>query len=242
MSAEEKLIIALDVDSLEQGREIVQELRGCASMYKIGSRLFCAEGPDSVKMVKSEGGRVFLDLKLHDIPNTVAGASAAIAGLGVDMFDVHTLGGVEMMKSARTSAARAAVDSGQERPLVFGVTVLTHIEDGILKEELGIGRRVEEEVLHLAAMAIEAGLDGLICSPREISAVRKICGERLKVITPGVRPSWAEQGDQRRTLSPAEAIREGADYIVVGRPVIEAPDRREAVEKIMDEIAGEQAK
>ena len=242
MDVKEKLIIALDVDSLEKGREIVRELTGCINMYKVGSRLFCAEGPDSVKMVKSEGGRVFLDLKLHDIPNTVARTSEAIAGLGVDMFDVHTLGGIEMMKAAREAAARAAVDFGQERPLVLGVTVLTHIEDVVLREELGIDISVEEEVVHLGSMAMAAGLDGLICSPREISAVRKICGDRMKIITPGIRPSWAKLSDQRRTLSPAEAIREGADYLVVGRPVIEARDRREAAEKIMDEIANEDTK
>ena len=242
MGPEEKLILALDVDSLEKGREIVRELMGCVNMYKVGSRLFCAEGPDSVKMVKSEGGRVFLDLKLHDIPNTVAGTSEAIAGLGVDMFDVHTLGGIEMMKAAREAAARAAVDCGHKRPLVLGVTVLTHIEDGVLREELGIDISVEEEVKHLTAMAMDAGLDGLICSPREISTVRKICGDRVKIITPGIRPSWAQPGDQRRTLSPAEAMREGADYLVVGRPVLEAADRREAVRKIIDEIADEDAK
>ncbi len=229
MEAHERLILALDVGSLESAKQIIQELRNYISIYKIGSRLFATAGPESVKVVKEARAKVFLDLKLHDIPNTVAGTSEAIARLNVDMFDVHTLGGKEMMRAAK----EASKTSGN--PLVFGVTILTHLDGDIMKKELGIGKSVEEEVLHLAKLAIEAGLDGVICSPREITAVRRICGSKL-IITPGVRPEWAKLHDQRRTLTPKQAIEAGADYIVIGRPIIKAPSRQEAVERVLDEM------
>lgn len=229
MRAEERIIVALDVSSLESAKQIIQELRNYISIYKIGSRLFTIAGPESVKMVKEAGAKVFLDLKLHDIPNTVAEASEAIARLNVDMFDVHTLGGKEMMKAAKEASKPCG------NPLVFGVTILTHLDGDIMKEELGIGKSVEEEVLHLAKLAVEAGLDGVICSPREITAVRKICGSKL-IITPGVRPEWAKPQDQKRTLTPKQAIEAGADYIVIGRPIIKAPNRQEAVERMLDEV------
>jgi len=225
-----KLIVALDVDSLEEARKIATELREYVDIYKIGSRLFTIGGPESVKIVKETGAGVFLDLKLHDIPNTVGETSEAIAGLNVDMYDVHTLGGLEMMKAAKEGSG---VRPGC--PLVFGVTVLTHLNESIIKEELGICRMLEEEVLCLSRLAVEAGLDGIICSPREISGVRKICGDKL-IITPGVRPEWAMLHDQRRSLTPKQAMEAGADYIVVGRPIIEAQDRREAAEKILEEM------
>ncbi len=229
MEAKERLILALDVSALEEAQQIIQELRGYINIYKVGSRLFTIGGAESVKMVKETGARVFLDLKLHDIPNTAAKTSEVIAKLNVDMYDVHCLGGKEMMKAAK----EASKVSGN--PLVFGVTMLTHLNDGIIKKELGMSGSVEEEVLHLAQLAMESGLDGVICSPREITAVRKICGSKL-IITPGVRPAWAAPHDQRRTLTPKQAIEAGADYIVIGRPIIEAPNRQEAAEKILREM------
>lgn len=229
MEAKERLIAALDVESIDDARQIIRELKDYVNIYKIGSRLFTLCGPESVRVVKEAGAKVFLDLKLHDIPNTVAGASRAIIKLNVDMFDVHCLGGREMMKAAK----EASVAIGNT--LVFGVTILTHLNDDMIKEELGINKSIEDEVLHLAGIALEAGLDGVICSPREITAVRKVCGNKL-IITPGIRPVWADSYDQRRTLTPKQAIEAGADYIVVGRPIIEAPDRQEAVQKILSEI------
>ena len=232
MEAKERLILALDVSSLEEGQKLILELKDYVSVYKIGSRLFATAGPASVKMVKDAGAKVFLDLKLHDIPNTVKGASEAIARLNVDMYDVHCLGGREMMKAAKEASGNV---SGQTSALVFGVTILTHLNNDIIQEELGISRSVEEEVLHLAQLAVESGLDGVICSPREITAVRKVCGSKL-IIAPGIRPQWAKLYDQRRTLTPKQAIDAGADYIVVGRPIIEAPNRREAAERVLGEM------
>jgi orotidine-5'-phosphate decarboxylase len=236
MRVEERLILALDVDSLNEAEGVVRTLSNCVSAYKIGTRLFTMAGPESVRMVKAADAKVFLDLKLHDIPNTVAMTAEVIARLGVDMFTVHALGGKEMMAAAKEGAQRAAKEAGQQCPLVLGVTILTHLESDAVRQELGINRSVREEVSHLTRMAMNAGLDGLVCSPKEIEAVRKVCGNRLAVICPGIRPSWARRGEQRRSLSPGEAIEAGADYLVIGRPVLEAPDRREAVEKILEEM------
>jgi orotidine-5'-phosphate decarboxylase len=240
MRVEEKLILALDVNSLNEAEGVVRALSNCVNAYKIGVSLFTTAGPESVRMVKTAGGKaipkVFLDLKLHDIPNTVAMTAEAIARLGVDMFTVHALGGKEMMAAAKEGAQRAAGETGRQCPLVLGVTILTHLEGDTIRQDLGINRSVEQEVLHLAQMAVDAGLDGLICSPREIEAVRRVCGNKLTVICPGIRPSWARRGEQRRSLSPGEAIEAGADYLVIGRPILEATDRLEAVEKIIEEM------
>ena len=236
MRAEERLILALDVDSLEQAQEITRELGDYITIYKIGSRLFTAGGPESVRTIKDVGGKVFLDLKLHDIPNTVAKTAAQITRLGVDMYDVHALGGKEMMVAAMDGSQHVVEESGQKRPLALGVTVLTHLKNGIIRQELGIDKSIEEEVLHLAQLVAEAGLDGVICSPKEIAVIREKFGDKLLIVTPGIRPLWADPGEQRRALSPGEAIEAGADYLVIGRPITEAVDRREAVERILSEM------
>ncbi len=230
---EDAIIIALDVESLEQAKEIVQATGEAAVNYKVGFELFTRCGPAAVELLKEHGKEVFLDLKFHDIPNTVARAVAAASALGVKMLNVHASGGAEMMRAA----AEAAGSGGSgERPKVLAVTVLTSIDQGILKEEVGCNRSVEEQVVHLARIAAGAGLDGVVASPREIGVIRRNLGADFLIVTPGIRPLWAAKGDQRRVTTPGEAIRAGADYVVIGRPITASDDPKEALERIIEEI------
>jgi orotidine-5'-phosphate decarboxylase len=224
------LIVALDVKSLDEAKALVDKLIPAVRIFKVGPGLFTLYGPAAVRMVNDKGGKVFLDLKFHDIPNTVASAVKSASDLGVLILNVHTLGGSEMMRKAAE-----AVKGLPERPLILGVTVLTSMDQKAV-DEVGIGKRVEEEVLGLAAMAKAAGLDGVVASPQETSAIRKKLGEDFIIVTPGVRPQWAAKSDQKRIATPAEAIKAGADHIVVGRPIIEADDPAEAAGKIIEEM------
>jgi orotidine-5'-phosphate decarboxylase len=230
-SPEQKILIALDVGSLEQATAVVQAVGERAVGYKVGSELFTRCGPAAVRFLTERGKEVFLDLKFHDIPNTVAGAVGAAAELGVRMLNVHASGGMEMMKAA----ARAAHASAS-RPRVLAVTVLTSIDQPILSEEVGCNRIVEEQVLHLARLACGAGLDGVVASPKEIAIIRENVGPDCLIVTPGIRPAWAARGDQRRVMTPAEAIRAGADYLVIGRPITGSSDPRDALERVIAEI------
>ena len=224
----DQLLIALDVDSAARAMALTDQLRDVAGGFKIGSRLFTAEGPAIVRRVAESGARVFLDLKYHDIPNTVAGAVRAAADLGVWMLTVHTAGGADMLR-----AAKEAADAG---PRIVGVTVLTSLDEAALRR-LGISRGVAAHVDELAGLAQEAGIDGVVASPLEIERIRGRCGRTFTVVTPGIRnPSGDAPDDQRRTLSAAEAIRAGADYLVVGRPIIAAPDPRAAAAQIAKQI------
>ena len=224
----DQLLIALDVDSAARAMALTDQLRDVAGGFKIGSRLFTAEGPAIVRRVAESGARVFLDLKYHDIPNTVAGAVRAAADLGVWMLTVHTAGGADMLR-----AAKEAADAG---PRIVGVTVLTSLDEAALRR-LGISRGVASHVDELAGLAQEAGIDGVVASPLEIERIRGRCGGTFTVVTPGIRnPSGDAPDDQRRTLSAAEAIRAGADYLVVGRPIIAAPDPRAAAAQIAKQI------
>ena len=224
----DQLLIALDVDSAARAMALTDQLRDVAGGFKIGSRLFTAEGPAIVRRVTESGARVFLDLKYHDIPNTVAGAVRAAADLGVWMLTVHTAGGADMLR-----AAKEAADAG---PRIVGVTVLTSLDEAALRR-LGISRGVAAHVDELAGLAQEAGIDGVVASPLEIERIRGRCGGTFTVVTPGIRnPSGDAPDDQRRTLSAAEAIRAGADYLVVGRPIIAAPDPRAAAAQIAKQI------
>ena len=224
----DQLLIALDVDSAARAMALTDQLRDVAGGFKIGSRLFTAEGPAIVRRVAESGARVFLDLKYHDIPNTVAGAVRAAADLGVWMLTVHTAGGADMLR-----AAKEAADAG---PRIVGVTVLTSLDEAALRR-LGISRGVAAHVDELAGLAQEAGIDGVVASPLEIERIRGRCGGTFTVVTPGIRnPSGDAPDDQRRTLSAAEAIRAGADYLVVGRPIIAAPDPRAAAAQIAKQI------
>ncbi len=212
------LIVSLDVDSLKEARRFVRLLKNDVSSFKIGSVLFTSAGPEAVKMVHDEGGKIFLDLKFHDIPNTVAGACKAAADLGVFMVNVHASGGLEMLE-----AARKAIGTGRSRPLLIGVTVLT---------SQARTAKTSPEVVRLAKLCRKSGLDGVVCSPQEIEKVRKACGKKFVIVTPGIRLSDQNKGDQKRIATPQEAIRRGADYLVIGRPILEARDPVQVVRSI----------
>ena len=232
-----RLLVALDVDSRARAVELVQALRGVAGGVKVGSRLFTTEGPSFIKALTEQGARVFLDLKFHDIPNTVAQAVEAGTATGAWMMNVHASGGVPMMQAAARAAAESADRLGRPRPLVIGVTVLTSMDDDTLRH-VGVSRPLMEQVVTLAEMAKAAGLDGVVASPLETAAIRTRCGADFLVVTPGIRgaSAGAEKNDQNRTMGPAEAVRAGASYIVVGRPIIAAADPRQAAEAIAREL------
>ena len=234
--ARERLIFALDVDDFAEAERWVKLLREKVGVFKVGKQLFTRCGPEVVHMVRGEGAEVFLDLKYHDIPNTVAKAGLEACRLGVRMFNVHALGGGEMM--ARTVAA---VDERfprgtAGRPLLLAVTILTSSTELTLRE-VGIERPVEEMVPRLARLAQQSGMDGVVASPQEVPLIRQACGEDFAVVTPGVRPSFATLDDQKRVTTPGEAIAAGADFLVVGRPIAAAADPLAAAEKILLEMA-----
>ena len=236
LSAKDRIVLALDLDSDREALAVVDELTGSVGMFKVGHQLFTAYGPDIVRRIVGQGGRVFLDLKYHDIPNTVAKASAEAVKLGVALFNVHALGGADMMKAAAASAREAADAMGRPVPIVLAVTVLTSMDERGLRRELKITRSLPRQVSHLARMAQRCGMHGVVASPQEIKLLRRTVRQPFVILTPGVRPEWAARDDQKRIMTPAEAVTLGADYIVVGRPVLKAQDRKEAVEKIIEEI------
>ncbi len=231
----DKLIVALDVDTLDSAKTIVNTLYPAVKIFKIGSQLFTNAGPSSVEYVVNKGAKVFLDLKFHDIPNTVAGAARAAVKLKVFMLNVHVQGGFDMMKKTMQAAKEEAQNLKIQRPLVLGVTVLTSMGEKDLKD-LEIRKGVKSQVTYLAKLAKEAGLDGVVASADEVQPIRWSCGDDFVIVTPGIRPEWAEKGDQKRTATPKEAIALGANYIVVGRPILEAKDPKAAAEEILREI------
>ncbi len=235
-SAQDRLILALDVDSRQEALAIVDELKDAAGLFKVGHQLFTSCGPEIVRAIIGKGGRVFLDLKYHDIPNTVAKASAEAVKLGVAIFNVHALGGLDMMRAASESARETAHKYGLPAPVTLAVTVLTSMDEKMLRRELKVTRTLTREVAHLARLAQRAGMSGVVASPQEIKLLRRGVRGEFVILTPGVRPAWAAKDDQKRVMTPAQAIAAGADYIVIGRPVLKAIDRRAAVEKILEEM------
>ena len=241
-----QLIVALDIDSLGELRTLLDKLGDCVDIFKVGSQLFTACGPAAVRFVEARGKKVFLDLKFHDIPNTVAGAVNAAVNLsvaversmdmehrikakrfGLFMFTVHTSGGVEMMKAAAQASAKTAEEIGSPKPLVVGVTVLT----SEVKND-----KTEDLILERAKLAKQAGLDGVVASPQEAKMLREKFGKDFVIVTPGIRPAGADAQDQQRIATPADAIKSGSNYIVVGRPIVQAKDPAKAAKAILAEI------
>ncbi len=230
MKASSKLCIALDVPTPERARVLVAETAGQAGLYKIGSQLFAAGGPDFVRELVRDGRRIFLDLKFHDIPNTVASAVAVAADLGVRFVDVHASGGAAMIE-----AAARALGSSRQATELLAITVLTSHRPETLAE-IGVSGSIEESVVRLARLAKDAGAHGVVASPHEVALVRQACGPDFVIVTPGIRPQGAARGDQARATTPSGAIRAGSDVLVVGRPIIEAPDPKGAALAILREI------
>ena len=224
-----KIFVALDVENKQKALEIVGDLRGLGACFKIGKQLFTSTGPELVREIVAMGEDVFLDLKYHDIPNTVAKAGVAAAELGVKIFNVHASGGRKMME-----AVRSEMDKLANPPLVLAVTILTSLGEEDIRE-VGFDRTIPEQIAKLAKLAKDSGMDGVVASPLEIELIRETCGKDFKILTPGIRPAFAAVNDQKRIATPAEALRKGADYLVIGRPITAAENRRDAFLKILEE-------
>ncbi len=231
--AREKIIFALDIDRIAEVDRWADLLAGHVGMFKVGKQLFTAGGPATVERVKARGIDVFLDLKYHDIPNTVAMAGIEAARLGAKLFNVHALGGYDMMAKTAEEVGKTA---GSEGTKILAVTILTSSTEQTLRD-VGIDRSVSEMVVRLAMLAKKAGIDGVVASPQEVGIIREACGSDFLVVTPGVRPASAAADDQKRIMTPGEAIAAGADYLVIGRPISAAPDPVVACQAIIDEIA-----
>ena len=234
-----KVMVALDAPDAAAAMRIAERLQGAGCWMKVGMELFYAAGPSVVRELKQQGFRVFVDLKMHDIPNTVRGGARSISRLGADMFNVHAAGGVRMMAAA-IAGAEEAVQAGDisHRPLIIAVTQLTSTNREIMNGEIGIPGSVEDAVVRYAGLARQAGLDGVVASALEVRAVKLSCGQSFLTVTPGIRPKGAEAGDQSRIMTPAEAVRQGTDFLVIGRPITAAEDPRQALQKILSEMIG----
>lgn len=236
MDRKQRIILALDVDDFEEALEIVKRFQEHIEIFKVGLELFTAAGPKIVEEINALGKKVFLDLKYHDIPNTVSRTARIAAKLEVFMLNVHTLGGLEMMKQTARELVSFSLKHNVDRPKLLGVTVLTSIDQNILTHEMGVGCRITSQVKHLAHLAKKAGLDGVVTSPLEIETVRHLCGKDFLIVTPGIRPFWADSDDQKRTLSPRDALRKGADYLVIGRAITGQENPEKALSKILNEM------
>ena len=230
------IIVALDVPTAEQAIALAQQVAPVVGAFKIGSELFTAAGPDIVRKIRATGASVFLDLKFHDIPNTVAKAIASATRLDVQMITVHTSGGLAMMQAAEESAQKTAAQAGLNAPLILGVTVLTSMESSDL-EGVGVSAGVGHQVERLAQLAARAGLRGLVCSPLEVAGLKQILPTHMQFVTPGIRTGDDAAGDQKRTLSAKEAMTAGSTWLVIGRPIYAAPNPRAAAEKIRESLA-----
>lgn len=234
----EKIVLALDVDTLNEAKNLISELKDYVGVFKVGLQLYTQNGNEIIDFMHEQGLDFFLDVKLLDIPNTVAKASENIVKRGASFFNIHTLGGAEMMKQCSKSAKETAKNLGRKEPLILGVTVLTSISDEVLNNELEINKNTSEYVLKLAKLAKDNGLDGVVASTWEAKRIKEICGQDFKVLCPGIRPEWSLKNDQQRAATPAISIKEGADYLVIGRAVTAANNKIEAMEMIYKEIGG----
>jgi orotidine-5'-phosphate decarboxylase len=229
------IIVALDVPAAEAALKLVEQLAPVSGGFKVGSELFTVAGPDIVRRIRERGAMVFLDLKFHDIPNTVAKSVTAAVQLDVQMLTVHTSGGFEMLKAAEQAAQETAWRLSHSPPLVLGVTVLTSLDAGALKE-IGLDANVDYQVRRLATVATKAGLRGLVCSPLEVAKLRQTIPPAMQLVTPGVRTGAEKADDQKRILTPREALKAGANWLVIGRPIYAAENPREAAEKILESL------
>ncbi|MTI84638.1 MAG: orotidine-5'-phosphate decarboxylase [Firmicutes bacterium] len=237
MKPNEHLIVALDVDSKERALELARVLTPQVDMFKVGMELFYSCGPDLIHTIRELGAKIFIDLKLHDIPNTVSRAVKVLTRYGAEIINVHAAGGTEMMQAAARAAGEEAVRLGIRRPRVIAVTVLTSLGQEEFNNQIGITGSIEERVKLWAKMAQDSGLDGVVASAREAAAIRQMCGKQFIIVTPGIRPAGSAAGDQKRIVTPADALKAGSTYLVVGRPVTAAEDPAAAARQIIDEMS-----
>lgn len=234
-SMRERLVVALDVDDLDAVKSLVRLLAPEVGMFKVGKQLFTHAGPHAVRLIQDMGGEIFLDLKFHDIPTTVAKAAIEATRLGVKMFNVHASGSLEMMRTAVKEVRRVCRQERRRKPIMLAVTVLTSLNQDDLKR-VGVDGKVADQVVRLALLTQEAGMDGVVASPHEVADIRGACGRRFIIVTPGIRPAKGKRDDQQRVMTPEEAIQAGVDYIVVGRPILEAKDPVAAAREIVSEM------
>ena len=232
----EKIVLALDVETFVEAKTLVDELSPYVGTFKVGLQLYTGFGNEIIDYIKNKNSNFFLDVKLMDIPNTVKKASENIVARGANFYNVHALGGLEMMKQSKEGALKAAQKTGKKPPIILAVTVLTSISQEVLNDEIEINKEVKTLAITLAKLAKKAGLDGVVASVHELKAIKEACGADFKVLCPGIRPSWSLKDDQKRIATPKIAIEDGADYLVIGRAVTAAQNRVEAMEKIYEEI------
>ncbi|WP_200760883.1 orotidine-5'-phosphate decarboxylase [Effusibacillus dendaii] len=232
----DRLYVALDFDNGEDALRMVDRLGETVRCYKVGMELYFKTGPQILHQLQEAGKQIFLDLKIHDIPNTAAGAARSCTSFGVSIINVHAAGGIEMMKQAKQAAIETAAALSIDRPLVIAVTQLTSTDRQMMNEQIGIQGSVEDTVVRYAKLAQEAGLDGVVASGQELAAIRQACGDGFVTVIPGIRPAWAASNDQKRILTPADAIKAGAHRLVVGRPITHADDPQDAAKRILEEM------
>jgi orotidine-5'-phosphate decarboxylase len=235
----DRVIVALDLPTLDEARDLMEQLGDSARVFKVGSQIFTSVGPDIIREIKGRSKKLFLDLKFHDIPNTVARASEVATELGVDMFNMHISGGLEMMRAAAEATKSKASELGIQKPIVLGVTILTSIDGLTFQRDFNSSNSLQEQIVYMARLAQRAGLDGVVASPQEIQLIRNACGSNFVVVTPGVRPKWAARDDQKRVTTPARALAAGATYVVIGRPIYQSPEPANALARILQQLEGD---
>lgn len=233
MNIKDKIIVALDTD-IKTAIEIIEELKDSVGFYKINSLYI--SNPEIIDIIKKNNAKIFLDLKFHDIPNTISNYIVSAVKKGVDIITIHCSGGTEMMKAASIAAKETAEKFKLKKPLILGITLLTSIDKNILNNELNIENSINEQVVHFAKLAENCNLDGIVCSPKEIELIRKNCKKEFIILTPGIRPKWSCSNDQKRVSTPNDAIKKGANYLVIGRPITKSKNRKISVNKIINEI------